>query len=196
MTQGALIRNVADCQALYMQAKQTRSDILYMTTLDTGRCSHNVCLSFRLENLVSWRAPRPFLSTMDLCTTKMLMVLACSVEDHDSALTTIYKHCTHTCMYICVYVHIYICIYVRRTFMKVHATYVYMHVYVVVRCAFCTPHIDSLPQHQHQHHHHHHHHQHHTREGLVLLNIYNSSTVSMIPLYFLSDFNSSCTYPL
>ena len=40
MTQGALIRNVADCQALYMQAKQTRSDILYMTTLDTGRCSH------------------------------------------------------------------------------------------------------------------------------------------------------------
>ena len=23
-----------------MQAKQTRSDILYMTTLDTGRCSH------------------------------------------------------------------------------------------------------------------------------------------------------------
>ena len=40
MTQGALIRNVADCQALYMQAKQTRSDKLYMTTLDTGRCSH------------------------------------------------------------------------------------------------------------------------------------------------------------
>ena len=40
MTQGALIRNVADCQALYMQAKQPRSDILYMTTLDTGRCSH------------------------------------------------------------------------------------------------------------------------------------------------------------
>ena len=31
---------VADRQALYMQAKQTRSDILYMTTLDTGRCSH------------------------------------------------------------------------------------------------------------------------------------------------------------
>ena len=25
-----------------MQAKQTRSDILYMTTLDTGRCSHMV----------------------------------------------------------------------------------------------------------------------------------------------------------
>ena len=43
MTQGALIRNVADCQALYMQAKQTRSDILYMTTLDTGRCSHSTC---------------------------------------------------------------------------------------------------------------------------------------------------------
>ena len=42
MTQGALIRNVADCQALYMQAKQPRSDILYMTTLDTGRCSHIV----------------------------------------------------------------------------------------------------------------------------------------------------------
>ena len=42
MTQGALIRYVADRQALYMQAKQTRSDILYMTTLDTGRCSHNV----------------------------------------------------------------------------------------------------------------------------------------------------------
>ena len=42
MTQGALIRNVADCQALYMQAKQTRSDILYMTTLDTGRCSQYV----------------------------------------------------------------------------------------------------------------------------------------------------------
>ena len=40
MTQGALIRNVADCQALYMQAKQPRSDRLYMTTLDTGRCSH------------------------------------------------------------------------------------------------------------------------------------------------------------
>ena len=40
MTQGALIRNVADCQALYMQTKQPRSDILYMTTLDTGRCSH------------------------------------------------------------------------------------------------------------------------------------------------------------
>ena len=40
MTQGALIRYVADRQALYMQAKQTRSDILYMTTLDTGRCSH------------------------------------------------------------------------------------------------------------------------------------------------------------
>ena len=43
MTQGALIRNVADCQALYMQAKQTRSDKLYMTTLDTGRCSHSTC---------------------------------------------------------------------------------------------------------------------------------------------------------
>ena len=43
MTQGALIRNVADCQALYMQAKQPRSDILYMTTLDTGRCSHSTC---------------------------------------------------------------------------------------------------------------------------------------------------------
>ena len=42
MTQGALIRNVADCQALYMHTKQPRSDILYMTTLDTGRCSHNV----------------------------------------------------------------------------------------------------------------------------------------------------------
>ena len=42
MTQGALIRNVADCQALYMQTKQPRSDILYMTTLDTGRCSHHV----------------------------------------------------------------------------------------------------------------------------------------------------------
>ena len=27
-----------------MQAKQPRSDILYMTTLDTGRCSHEVCL--------------------------------------------------------------------------------------------------------------------------------------------------------
>ena len=40
MTQGALIRYVADPQALYKQAKQTRSDILYMTTLDTGRCSH------------------------------------------------------------------------------------------------------------------------------------------------------------
>ena len=40
MTQGALIQYVADRQALYMQAKQTRSDILYMTTLDTGRCSH------------------------------------------------------------------------------------------------------------------------------------------------------------
>ena len=26
-----------------MQAKQTRSDILYMTTLDTGRCSHKYC---------------------------------------------------------------------------------------------------------------------------------------------------------
>ena len=26
-----------------MQAKQTRSDILYMTTLDTGRCSQYVC---------------------------------------------------------------------------------------------------------------------------------------------------------
>ena len=25
-----------------MQAKQTRSDILYMTTLDTGRCSHKL----------------------------------------------------------------------------------------------------------------------------------------------------------
>ena len=43
MTQGALIRNVADRQALYMQAKQTRSDRLYMTTLDTGRCSHSTC---------------------------------------------------------------------------------------------------------------------------------------------------------
>ena len=43
MTQGALIRNVADCQALYMQTKQPRSDILYMTTLDTGRCSHSTC---------------------------------------------------------------------------------------------------------------------------------------------------------
>ena len=43
MTQGALIRYVADRQALYMQAKQTRSDILYMTTLDTGRCSHSTC---------------------------------------------------------------------------------------------------------------------------------------------------------
>ena len=43
MTQGALIRNVADRQALYMQAKQPRSDILYMTTLDTGRCSHSTC---------------------------------------------------------------------------------------------------------------------------------------------------------
>ena len=43
MTQGALIRNVADCQALYMQAKQPRSDILYTTTLDTGRCSHSTC---------------------------------------------------------------------------------------------------------------------------------------------------------
>ena len=42
MTQGALIRNVADCQALYMQTKQPRSDILYMTTLDTGRCSQYV----------------------------------------------------------------------------------------------------------------------------------------------------------
>ena len=42
MTQGALIRNVADRQALYMQAKQPRSDILYMTTLDTGRCSQYV----------------------------------------------------------------------------------------------------------------------------------------------------------
>ena len=43
MTQGALIRNVADCQALYMQTEQPRSDILYMTTLDTGRCSHSTC---------------------------------------------------------------------------------------------------------------------------------------------------------
>ena len=43
MTQGALIRNVADRQALYMQAKQPRSDRLYMTTLDTGRCSHSTC---------------------------------------------------------------------------------------------------------------------------------------------------------
>ena len=34
-----MIQYVADRQALYMQAKQTRSDILYMTTLDTGRCS-------------------------------------------------------------------------------------------------------------------------------------------------------------
>ena len=31
-----------------MQAKQTRSDILYMTTLDTGRCSHIVSYSFIL----------------------------------------------------------------------------------------------------------------------------------------------------
>ena len=38
-----LIRYDADPQALYMQAKQTRSDILYMTTLDTGRCSHSTC---------------------------------------------------------------------------------------------------------------------------------------------------------
>ena len=43
MTQGALIQYVADRQALYVQAKQTRSDILYMTTLDTGRCSHSTC---------------------------------------------------------------------------------------------------------------------------------------------------------
>ena len=43
MNQGALIRNVADRQALYMQAKQPRSDRLYMTTLDTGRCSHSTC---------------------------------------------------------------------------------------------------------------------------------------------------------
>ena len=37
-----MIQYVADRQALYMQAKQPRSDILYMTTLDTGRCSHTV----------------------------------------------------------------------------------------------------------------------------------------------------------
>ena len=40
-----MIQYVADRQALYMQAKQPRSDILYMTTLDTGRCSHNVLRS-------------------------------------------------------------------------------------------------------------------------------------------------------
>ena len=33
-----------------MQAKQTRSDILYMTTLDTGRCSHNVIFYWTYSN--------------------------------------------------------------------------------------------------------------------------------------------------
>ena len=54
MTQGALIRNVADRQALYMQAKQPRSDILYMTTLDTGRCSHQPFVEAGLRYTMLW----------------------------------------------------------------------------------------------------------------------------------------------
>ena len=59
-----MIQYVADRQALYMQAKQTRSDILYMTTLDTGRCSHRVSNdpTQRLRN-ASTKAFRGHLST-------------------------------------------------------------------------------------------------------------------------------------
>ena len=104
MTQGALIRNVADCQALYMQAKQTRSDILYMTTLNTGRCSHNIILSnFH----------------MVLSNVHSMSLNAVHFSDYCSAGMYEYA-CTYCFMYTCIY--IYICIH-RYVYML---TYTYM----------------------------------------------------------------------
>ena len=88
MTQGALIRNVADCQALYMQAKQTRSDILYMTTLDTGRCSHHVILYRTSQHCAI------LCCTAMYCTVVYCPVVPCT----DAMLPYSTLPCTAACM--------------------------------------------------------------------------------------------------
>ena len=98
MTQGALIRYVADRQALYMQAKQPRSDRLYMTTLDTGRCSHIyiyiICMYI-----------------VHKCVTQIIQIHT-QIQIHMHAHINIH---IHVYIHICVKMNKYIYIHIRYT---------------------------------------------------------------------------------